>query len=110
MRIEDSHLVGGQCSQFGKPGKFKWVQAQVHASGNGDVHISALECGTRCDHREQAGGACCVHCVTCAFEIEVIADSPGDGVGEASSQRFFSCRWKRCLVESFDFFNQFLQI
>src|SRR5215510_2851178 len=110
MSVKDSHLVRRQRSQFGKPGKLERIQTQVHAACNGDIYISALERGTRRDDRQQAGGACRVHRVAGAFEIEVIADSSGDSVGEASSQRFFSRGWEGSLVKSLDFFNQLVQI
>src|SRR5262249_49505186 len=97
--IKHPHLLGSKGSQFGKSGKLKRIETEINAAGNGNINIATLQRRAGRSHGQQAGGAGRIHGVAAAFEVEVIADSSGNGVGEAAGQRFLARGWKWRLVQ-----------
>ena len=90
--VEDAHFIGGQRAGFGKADQFKRVEAEIDATRERDIEITGGERGTGIRDREQGRGARAIDGVTAALQIELIADAPGDGVGETAGEGFFAQR------------------
>ena len=106
--VEDAHFVGGQRAGFRKTDDLEWVEAQIHAARQRNIQVAARQRRAGICHREQRGSARAVHRVTAAFEIELIADAPGDGVGKPAGERFLADGGKRRFVFRFEVFEKFV--
>ena len=95
---------------LGEAHHFERVEAQIHAAGEGHVEIARDEGRTGVGDGQQRAGAGAVHRVAAALQIELIADAPGDGVGESAGERFLADRRERGFVFSSRSVEKFLAL
>src|SRR5579859_4554823 len=98
MLIENPHFARGQRSHFGKADQFKWIDAEIHSSGERNINISCGERGAGFGDGQQRRGARAIERITAAAKVEKIADASGNSVRQASGQRLLAHRCKGFFV------------
>ena len=93
--VEHAHVVRRERADLGEAGQFKRIETEIHAPGQRHIEITAGERRTGVRDGKQRGRARAVHGVAAAFEIKLIADASGDGVGESAREGFLAHRRER---------------
>ncbi|EPX82294.1 hypothetical protein Salmuc_03082 [Salipiger mucosus DSM 16094] len=84
--VVDAHLGPGERGGAREADQLEWVEAEVHAPRKHHVCIAHDQRSAGVGDRQQRGGTGAVDGKAAALEVEVVADAPGDGVGQTASE------------------------
>ena len=96
--VVDAHPVDGQRAGPRKTHQFERVERKVDASCEGHVQIARHQGRAGLRHGQKGRCAGAIHGKSATMQPEVIADAPGNGVGQTSGEAFLAGYGKRLLV------------
>ena len=91
--VVDSHVAVGEGADLREADEFEGVEADVDATGQGQVGVAVAESVGRGGDRQERRRTRAVDGVAAAVQVEEVADAAGDGVRECARQGVFVGGW-----------------